>query len=200
MQGIRIGLVNRVREVFLIFIIMLTVSCHERCHSIEDNAYKGYGFFFFENHFQCGNTQLFFIPVCCDLEDLLNFKNLDPQIGLCFFCWGGDSLLMNIAMNSTIVSIDEPTNYEMYITPVYIDFKEAPDCKLDPFGNDVRKYSKEENWWSATLNREDTIDRFTGYCYYTMSDIHNIIDIKKIQFYSFNQGKGRSAPVPQETL
>jgi hypothetical protein len=110
----------------IILLIILTNSCQKECAAVQNNSYKGYGFFYFENYFQDSRTELRFIPVCIKKDDLLHFKNLNPQIGLDMYCLFDDSFLRNVAMFSKII-YDEQSGYEHYLTPVYIEFEEASD-------------------------------------------------------------------------
>lgn len=172
---------NRLKPFIIALIVFIfTLSCKNEKVVIEDNSYKGFGFFFFKNNFLDGNTDLYFIPVSCRLNELLNFKNINQQLGLSFKCYGGDSLLKKIAANSTVVKFN--ISFEAYLTPVFIEFEEAPFDSAYSWNGDVRKYSKLHSQTIVTLNQKDSL--IVKYIP-TNTDIHKIINIKSVRCYSF---------------
>jgi hypothetical protein len=161
-------------------VITLLISCQQNgkeCAVIENNSYNGYGFFYFKNHFQDSSTELRFIPVCANKEDLLHFRNLNPQMGLDTYCYFDDSLLRTIAMHSTI--IPDESGFEYYLTPVYIEFEEAPNYQeRAKIINRKKQYIRDYPDWS--MKDSLSIRYFLSY-----EHLNNIIKINRIEFLSF---------------
>jgi hypothetical protein len=158
-------------------LMMLTSSCQKECVVIKNNSYKGYGFFYFENRFQDSSTELRFIPVCAPKDDLLHFRNLNPQIGLDMYCYFDDSFLQTIAMHSKV--IPDELGFEYYLTPVYVEFEEASDYqeRLKKF-NGKQEYLRDYPRWS--MKDSLIIKYFVSYAY-----LSQIIKINRIVFLSF---------------
>lgn len=184
LTGWVVAIGNKWKISVLLTTLVLITSCQKHCPHIENNSYKGYGFFVFRNDFQDGYTELLFIPVCSDIENLLHFKNIETHTGLSFLCYGRDSLLRNLAKSSYIVPIDKETNYEQYLTPVYIDF-----IQVESSIEDVSRYPKTEETDHILLPKDTIIAHY----YWTKNIIYNIIRIKQIKYYSFDP---RSEPFP----
>jgi hypothetical protein len=177
MKIIHLGLAKEGKKYIWVTLILITLltSCQQKgkeCVIIKNNSYKGYGFFYFKNRFQDSFTELRFIPVCAEKEDLLHFRNLNPQTGLDFYCFYDDSFLRTLALHSKIVS--EEFGFETYLTPVYIEFEETPDFQ-EQF---VKLYHYPDY---ISLNNRDTL-----MVNYVFSGAHlSNIKIDKIEFFSF---------------
>ena len=163
-------------KLFLLVILLGMQSClKQQCIPIKNDTYKGYGIFSFQNEFQDGWTELTFIPVCCSLSDLLHFNHLSPQRGLSFYCSSNDSLLKKLRKNATMILVDKNINIQMYLTPVYIDFK----------GKEKNEASSNRLYNEGiylTLNMKDTT---IAYYDVTYSEFRRIIDINEIKYYNF---------------
>jgi hypothetical protein len=162
----------------IILLIILTSSCQKECAVIKNNSYKGYGIFYFENYFQDSRTELRFIPVCTEKDDLLHFRNLNPQIGFDVYCLFDDSFLRNVAMHSKTIP-DKQSGYEYYLTPVYIEFEEALDYQERLKKSDVNQgYTK----YDIPLTNNDTL--MVKY-FFSGADLSQIIKINRVDFLSF---------------
>jgi hypothetical protein len=164
----------------MLSLILLISSCQKRqeCAVIENNSYKGYGIFYYENHFQDFFTELHFIPVCTGKDDLLHLKNLNPQVGLNFYCDFEDSFLRAIAMHSKIIS--DESGFESYLTPVYIEFEEGLDYQ------EILEKTKEKPEFTnlhIPLNKGDTL--LVRYLISQTSLLSSLIQINHIEFFSF---------------
>jgi hypothetical protein len=168
--------------VFVLLIIFLS-SCNKQGKGmIVKNHYKGYGFFWFENDFQDSFTELRFIPVGAGKDDLLHFRNLNPQMGLDTYCYYGDSFLRTLVSYTKYSEIiSDEFGYVDYLIPVYIEFEEVPDYqKIYP-----RKGGKKE---AITWNLKDSLNIKYILSYESWSDL---IKINKIEFFSFYSQKDK---------
>jgi hypothetical protein len=171
--------------VFVVLIICLS-SCHKQ-NKIVNNTYEGYGVFFFENDFQDSFTELRFIPVSAGKDDLLHFRNLNPQMGLDTYCYYGDSFLWTLVSYTKYSEIiSDEFGYMEYLIPVYIEFEEVPNYQA--------KYPSKDNkqrfttWRIPLNNQEDTIVFKYFFSYERWSDL---IKINKIEFFSFYPQKDK---------
>jgi hypothetical protein len=184
MSRIHLLLAGEDKFIFIMMssLILLISSCQkgQECAAIENNSYKGYGVFYFENDFQDFLTELRFIPVCTGKDDLLHLRNLNPQVGLDFKCAFDDSFLRTVAMHSKVIS--DESGFESYLTPVYIEFEE---------GSDYRKILKKSNGrqeftnWHIPLNKGDTL--LVSYLISQVTLLSKLIQINHVEFFSFTE-------------
>ncbi|MCD7972128.1 MAG: hypothetical protein LUG18_05590, partial [Candidatus Azobacteroides sp.] len=129
-----INLLKHYKNVIFLFFILVIIglsSCEEKCIGIINNSYEGFGYFIYKNESQDGLYQIYFIPVCNNLEkEKYDNKELRPMLGMIFYSSSKNHQFRDIFIYSKPYSkiyydpLNRDTSRISYqYLPVYIEFE-----------------------------------------------------------------------------